>query len=304
VIIPSFNFPSAANAVALAGATPVFCDVRLEGMTASANDLSAATTDRTRAVIWLPYGGYATYAAEVADFARSRRLWLIEDAAHAVGIRTQEGTVGAHGHLAVHSFHETKNFQCGEGGALRINDSSLVDRAHILQEKGTDRLRFRQGLVRKYTWQDIGSSWVLSDLNASMLEHSLRYHQMIQKRRAEITNRYHDELGHLVTRRGWQTTPRAIDQDEPGHLFGLVLSGIEERSLFMKFLDANGIPTAIHYQALHASKAGHRLSRSVPCPNSLRLSDSLVRLPLHYELNDQHQALIIEAIHDFADREI
>lgn len=299
VILPSFNFPSAANAVLMTGATPVFADVDLLSMRMTAGYVEPAITKRTRAVITLPYAGFGHDASDLRDLLGEQGIHLVEDAAHGLGVATERGRIGSFGHLAVYSFHETKNVQSGEGGALQVNDPALWDRARIIREKGTNRQAFREGTVDKYTWQMTGSSWLMNELTAGLLSANLADFDHIQRSRTEIVRQYRAELSSEVDRRGWFMTPRPCEQYEPAHLFGLVLKSEDERRSFIAHMQSHKIVVAFHYQPLHQSPRGRDLPRVDECGNSVELGRRLVRLPLFADMTHEQKSKVLTAISKF-----
>jgi dTDP-4-amino-4,6-dideoxygalactose transaminase len=226
---------------------------------------------------------------------------LVEDAAQALGSTFDGRPLGTFGTVGTISFHETKNVGCGEGGAITIGDPRLLDRAHCLRDKGTNRRRFLQGLVDKYTWVDVGSSWVLSDLNAAYLAAQLEAYEVIQARRAEIFHRYLRELRAPLERAGGYVVGHHARNSPNHHLFGIVFREPEERSRYVAHMRAHGIVTPFHYVPLHLSPFGRRICKDWPFPNSERLGSCLVRLPLFYNLSDEEQGEVIDRTKGFLD---
>lgn len=289
-IVPSFTFVSTANAFVLRGAKPVFADCDRFGNITPA-EVARLKTPRTRAIVVVHYAGNACDLRGLAEAAQG--VPLVEDAAQALGAGLDGQPLGTFGALAAFSFHETKNVGSGEGGALTLRDEAFVERAEYIREKGTNRRRFQQGLVDKYTWVDVGSSFVLSDLNAAYLSVQLDAFDQIQARRRAIFERYDRELsaaveqaGGYVIRHGPRATPNA-------HLFGIVLRSREERGRFIAAMKAHQIMTPFHYVALHGSPMGATFHDGTRLPQAERLSDCLVRLPLFYNLTDAEQAEVI-----------
>jgi dTDP-4-amino-4,6-dideoxygalactose transaminase len=228
-------------------------------------------------------------------------LAVVEDAAQALGSRFAGRPLGTFGACGAFSFHETKNVGCGEGGALTLGDESLLDRAEYLRDKGTNRRRFLRGIVDKYTWVDIGSSYVLSDLNASYLSAQLDQFDRIQARRALLAGRYHETLGPLVESRGGYVI-RARDQVQANnHLFGMVLPDGETRDRFIAHMKGHGIIAPFHYVALHRSPMGARFHDGSALPRAEQLSECLVRLPLFFNLSDADQEVVIGRTQEFLD---
>lgn len=295
VIMPSFTFVSCANAVALRGGTPVFVDVRADTLNLDTAAAAAAITDRTKAIIVVHYAGVGADLSELAELCRKRQVVLIEDAAHCIRAWQHEQPLGSFGALATFSFHETKNVQCGEGGALVVNDPALIARAEIVQEKGTNRQRFLRGQVDKYTWVDLGSSFLMSDVTAAFLWAQMLGADEITKQRLLIWDRYQaafaplEEAG-LVRR---PTVPAGCVHN--AHIYALRLTTAEARDQFIAELAENSIMAVFHYAPLHQSPAGRRLGRS---EGTLAVteteSDRLVRLPLFVGL-DEHLDRVITA---------
>jgi len=284
VLVPSFTFVSTANAFVLRGARPVFVDVDPGGNIDIAQ-AAALRTPRTRAVCAVHYGGNSCDLDGLA--ASVPGVPLVEDAAQAIGGSFRGRPLGTLGTAGAISFHETKNVGCGEGGALVLTDPALIERAEILREKGTDRRRFLRGLVDKYTWRDIGSSYVVSELNAAYLEPQLLALDRIQARRAEIVARYREALASVLERAGVRLLePPAHNGPGNAHLFALVLRSAEQRSQYIAHMAEEGIVTPFHYVALHRSPMGRQLHDGRPLPMSDLLTDCLVRLPLFFGLTD------------------
>jgi dTDP-4-amino-4,6-dideoxygalactose transaminase len=300
VIIPSFTFVSTANAFVLRGAKLVFVDVRPDTLNACPDAVEAAITDRTRAICVVHYDGVGADPDRFTVMAEQHGIALIEDNAHGLFGSFQGRPLGTFGALSTLSFHETKNISCGEGGALTVNDPVLVERAEVLREKGTNRARFLRGQVDKYTWVDVGSSWVMSDLLAGVLVGQLERFQEIHARRSEIWTRYQVELGSWAGSND-VITPFIPDECEhTSHLFHLRLPTLAHRQRFIEHLRAAGIMAVFHYQALHLSPMGIDLGGHVgQCPVSEQATETLVRLPLHLALSEADQARIIEAVQGF-----
>jgi dTDP-4-amino-4,6-dideoxygalactose transaminase len=299
VIIPSFNFPSAATAVTLCGATPVFVDVDLATKNISATAFAKEITERTRAVIVLHYAGVSADIMRIADVARSAGLAIIEDVAHGLGVRTDGPILGSVGDFATYSFHETKNVQCGEGGALQINDLSFMDRAEVLRDKGTNRKQFHRGLVDKYSWVDIGSSWLLADPLAAVLCGQLEMYGEIQRQRRATWTSYFDGLSGHSLPAGFMLPHSPVDQENAAHMFYLIAPSLEARSRFIEHLSSRGVSSAFHYQPLHSSIAGKRFGRTGDCSNSIELGDRLVRLPLYAGMLEDDLSTVLEAVYSF-----
>lgn len=300
VIVPSYTFVSTASAFALHGATPVFVDVDRDTLNLDYELAKAAITPRTKAICVVHYGGISDDVDRFAQLAAERNVVLIEDNAHGLFASFDGKPLGTFGALGTQSFHETKNVTCGEGGAIVINDPMLVERAEILREKGTDRSRFLRGQVDKYTWVDIGSSWVLSDMLAALLWGQLERAEEIDARRVEIFNRYGHELREWADVRGFRLPYVPPKSRHTGHLFSIRLRTSEQRDRFILHLKERGVSAVFHYQPLHLSNVGIRFGgRPGMCPVAEEAGDTLVRLPLFFDLSPDDQSRVIDAVQSF-----
>lgn len=300
VIVPSFTFVSGAAAFLLHGGTPVFVDVDPTTMNTTADLVRAAITPRTRAISIVNYAGVGADLERLRELAAEHRLLLIEDNAHGLGGRWLDRPLGTFGALSTLSFHETKNVTCGEGGALIVNDPRLVRRAETLREKGTDRARFFRGEVDKYTWVDVGSSWVLSDLLAGLLLGQLRRIDRIQQRRHEIWDRYATGLADWAHDQGVRLPDVPAEADHAAHIFSLRFSDLATRTRFIEHLAATGIKAVFHYQPLHLSEVALRTAPRSSLPVTEHLADTLVRLPLFTSLTEEDIDRIIGEVRRFA----
>jgi dTDP-4-amino-4,6-dideoxygalactose transaminase len=300
VIVPSYTFVTTAGAFVLHGATPVFVDVDEATLNIDPAAVEAAITERTRAVVAVHYGGVSAAMDQLVPLCEAHGLTLIEDNAHGLFGTFAGRPLGTFGALATQSFHETKNITCGEGGALVVNNADLVSRAEILREKGTDRSRFLRGQVDKYTWVDLGSSWVLSDLLAGVLLGQLERFESIQTRRHVIWDRYASELHDWATQRGVRLPHVPDDRGHTAHVFFLRLQDIDVRDRFIMHLRDRDILAVFHYQPLHQSEMGVKCGRQAGgCPVSEDAADTLVRLPLYASLTPAEQARVIDAVLSF-----
>jgi len=290
VILPSFTFVSTANAFVLRGARPVFADVDSTG-NLDVRDVERLRTPRTRAVCVVHYAGNSCDLDALARAASG--LPIVEDAAQALGATFQGRPLGTFGVAGTLSFHETKNVGCGEGGALILSDSRLVERAEYIREKGTNRRRFHQGLVDKYTWVDIGSSYVLSELNAAYLLPQLEAFPRVQGRRRAVFTAYRAALEGPATRAGVSVVGHHPRGEGNFHLFALVFRRPEQRTAYIAHMRGHGILTPFHYVALHLSPMGQRYHDGRPLPESERLTHCLVRLPLFFNITDAEVDTVI-----------
>lgn len=303
VIMPSFTFVSTANAFVLRGARPVFVDIRPDTLNLDEREVEAAITEHTRAIVPVHYAGVGCQMDVLTDIAQRHNLPIVEDNAHGLFGRFRGQWLGTFGALATLSFHETKNFTCGEGGAIVINNPTLIERAEIIREKGTDRSRFFRGEVDKYTWVDVGSSCVLSDILAAYLLGQLECREQVMRAREAITRRYTEALADLEAV-GDLRLPTIPDDCEPAHhLFYLLLPSMEQRDSLIRHLKSLGILAVFHYVPLHLSPMGQRLGYTEKdCPITQSVSQQLVRLPFYNDLTKDDQARVIEQVRAFLHR--
>lgn len=298
VILPSYAFPSTATAFARCGASLVFVDVEPETMNLDVDAVAAAIGPRTRVLVPLHYAGVACDMGALAALAGEHDLTIVEDAAHAL-LSTYEGracgTFGAFGCL---SFHESKNLHCGEGGALLVNRGELAARAEMVVEKGTDRSRFFRGEVDKYTWQDIGSSFVLSELNAAFLCAQLERAAEITADRVASWRRYHGRLAPLAAGGRIEVARVPAGRRHNGHMYWIKVADADERSRLMAFLDDRGISAVFHYVPLHSSPAGRRFGRFAgEDRHTTSGAERLLRLPLYFGFREVDR--VVDAIEIF-----
>jgi dTDP-4-amino-4,6-dideoxygalactose transaminase len=295
VILPSFTFVSTANAFVLRGSVPVFVDVRPNTFNLDENLVEAAITPRTRAIVAVHYAGVPAEMDALADIAQRRGLLLIEDAAQAVLSTYRGRPAGSLSHLAAVSFHETKNVISGEGGALLINDERFAHRAEILWEKGTNRTALLRGEVDKYTWVDLGSSFLPGEMIAAFLWAQFEHADTILARRLATWDRYHAAFAGLEAPGGIRRPRIPAHCTHNAHMYYLLLDSLEARTEFITGMRRQGIGTVFHYVPLHSSPAGRRYGRTAgPMAVTDHVSDCLVRLPLWLGLEDQ-QSEVIEA---------
>lgn len=281
VIMPSFTFVSTANAIALRGATPVFVDIRPDTLNLDEAAVADAVTPRTRALVAVHYAGVGCEMDPLLALAAEHGLVVIEDAAQGALGAYRDRPLGSLGRLGCLSFHETKNVHCGEGGALLVNDPELVERAEVVQEKGTNRTEFARGRVDKYTWVDLGSSFLTSEVGAAFLWAQLERAREITVRRLEIWDRYHERFVELEARGVARRPVVPAHCTHNAHMYFLLLEDRQERDRLIAGLSEAGVQAVFHYVPLHSAPAGLRLGRApAQLPVTDAASDSLVRLPL------------------------
>ena len=300
VILPSFTFSSTANAFLLRGARPVFVDCRRDTLNIDENLIESAITSRTRAIAPVHYAGVGCEMDAIAAIAQKHDLLVIEDAAQGVNARYKGRYLGTIGDIGAYSFHETKNFICGEGGAIVLNRPDVVERAEIVREKGTNRTRFFRGEVDKYTWVDIGSSLLPSDILAAFLYAQLENMDLITKKRQEIYRLYETRLRPLADR-GLITLPIIPPDCESNyHMFYIVLKSLDERTRLIEHLKAQSILAVFHYVPLHTSPMGLAMGyRNGMLPVTEAVSERLVRLPIYYEMQEDEVAFVVDEITKF-----
>ena len=300
IIVPSFTFVSSINAFILRGAKPVFADIHPDTLNLDERQLPELINERTRAIVLVHYAGVACEMDTIMDLARERDIAVVEDNAHGLFARYKGRNLGTFGQLATLSFHETKNFTCGEGGALLLNDASMIERAEIIREKGTNRSRFFRGQVDKYTWVDVGSSYLPSEMLAAYLFAQFERATDIQARRGEIWLRYHQRLAnwaHSLNVR-LPTVPDHVEQSY--HMYYMIMPSVESRAALIQHLKECGILSVFHYQPLHLSNMGMRYGGEFgDCPVTEQVADRLLRLPFYYALSADDQDDVISALFAF-----
>lgn len=299
VIMPSYTFPSTANAFVLRGAKIVFADSSEESPNIDAGQIEPLITEKTKAIVIVHYAGVACKMDKIVQLASKYQLFLIEDAAHSIDSYYQGVPLGSFGHFATFSFHETKNISSGEGGLITINDERFAHRAEIIREKGTNRSAFFRGEVNKYGWVDVGSSFLPSEINAAFLFAQLENLSEIQSRRVSIWRRYYLGLKSLSDAGYFFLPTIPAYATNNAHLFYFVCRSIEERQSLIAYLKSHGVLSVFHYLPLHSSefyKSKHDGRKLFYCD---RYSDCLLRLPLYCGLTEEEVAFIIEKISDF-----
>jgi dTDP-4-amino-4,6-dideoxygalactose transaminase len=300
VIVPSYTFVTSALAFHMHGAKIVFADIKPETLNLDEKLLQKLVTEKTRAIIPVHYGGVSCEMDQIMDIAAKNNIIVIEDNAHGLFGKYKGKNLGTLGHMATQSFHETKNVSCGEGGALVINDTSYIERAEIIREKGTDRSKFFRGQIDKYSWMDRGSSYVMSDILAAYLCAQLLESEMIQEKRSERWEFYNSNL------KGW-TKENSVDLpsvpeycEHPSHLFYLLMPSESTRNALINFLKENDIQAVFHYLPLNSSPMAKKIgSNEREMPVTENVSKRLLRLPLYLDLDMKEMSYIVEKIKEF-----
>jgi dTDP-4-amino-4,6-dideoxygalactose transaminase len=300
VIIPDFTFVSTVNAFVLRGAKPVFVDIRPDTLNMDEAQLEAATTPRVKAIVPVHYAGVGCEMDSILEIANRHNIPVVEDNAHGLFGKYRGKFLGTLGVLASQSFHETKNFSCGEGGALLINDPVLIERAEIIREKGTNRSRFFRGQVDKYTWVDVGSSYLPSDVLAAFLYGQLEQRDKIQAHRQRVWETYHNGLQAWAGRNGVQQPFIPTHVEQAYHMYYLLLPDLETRQRFIQYLREHDVYAVFHYLPLHLSEMGLKFGgQPGDCPVTESVSDRLVRLPFYNDLTEDDQERVIKTIAKF-----
>jgi len=300
IIMPSFTFVSTANAFALRGGIPVFVDIHPDTLNMNEALIERAVTEKTRAIAPVHYAGVPCRMDTIMEIAGNHGLTVIEDAAQALLSQYKERCIGAEGAMICLSFHETKNIICGEGGAILLNDPALIQRAEIIREKGTNRSQFFRGQVDKYTWVDIGSSFLPSDILAAFLYAQMENAEQIIAKRNLIFDLYMEGLRPLANEGHIQLPLIMEDSRCNGHLFYILTKSLKERTALNEFLAKRGIAAVFHYVPLHSSPAGMKYGRiSGSLKVTEQVSDCLLRLPLYYEMTPEHVERVVSSVEHF-----
>lgn len=301
VIMPSYTFVSTANAFVLRGGVPVFVDIRPDTLNINEDLIEQAITPKTKAIVPVHYAGVACEMDKIMEIAKKYNLLVIEDAAQGVGAFYKGKPLGTIGDMGCFSFHETKNIISGEGGAIVINNEKFVERAEIIREKGTNRSKFFRGQVDKYTWVDIGSSFLPSDMIAAYLYSQLENMDKINAKRIDVWNVYNkffEQYEGIVKR---PFIPENCTHN--AHMYYVLFKNLELRTKFIEYMKKNNISTVFHYIPLHSSPAGEKFGRTCGDMSvTNEISDTLVRLPMFYELNSNEMSLIKENIKEFMEK--
>ena len=300
VILPSYTFTSTANAFALRGAKLVFVDIRPDTMNIDENLIENAITNHTKAIIPVHYAGVSCNMNTIIKIANKYHLKVIEDAAQGVYATFQNQYLGTLGNIGCYSFHETKNYSCGEGGAIVINDEELIEKAEIIREKGTNRERFFRGQVDKYTWVDLGSSYLSSELNAAYLFAQLETAETINKDRLNSWNHYYKSLLHLQKSKLIQLPTIPDNCKHNAHMFYIKVNDTNNRNALIEYLNSNNIYAVFHYIPLHTSPAGKRFGRFYGIDKyTTNESNKLIRLPMYYGLEKEQIDKIVKCINNY-----
>ncbi len=302
VILPAFTFVSTANAFVLRGARPVFCDIRPDTLNLDETKLEALITVKTKVIVPVHYAGVGCEMDAIMEIAGRHGVPIVEDNAHGLFGKYRGQWLGKFGCLATQSFHETKNITCGEGGALLINDEHFIERAETIREKGTNRARFFRGQVDKYSWVDVGSSYVMSDVLAAFLYGQLEQWMEIQAKRRAIWERYDAELADWAAANGVRRPVVPEHCEQAYHMYYLLMPSLQVRTAFIKQLKDKGVNAVFHYLPLHLSEYAQRWGGKVgDCPITEDVSDRIVRLPFYTDLKDADQARVIQSIVNMKD---
>jgi len=302
VLIPSFTFVTSASSVMRSGATPVFCEVDPKTMQLDLDDAARRITKNTKAIIPVHYAGFSTDMDLAMDFANSHGIIMIEDAAQGLGSSWNGAPLGSFAPLSAISFHETKNIHCGLGGCIIVNRRDFVDRAEIIWERGTNRSAFFKGLVDKYSWQEVGSSFYPSELQAAFLLAQLESLKDNITNRLKIWNMYSDSLSKLEESGALRILRPSENSDHNAHMFAIILPNSEEADRIRNELNSSGIQAVIHYVPLHSSNMGSKLGYSPSdLPITMDAASSLLRLPLHHKISDSDILFIADKLGSLLD---
>ena len=303
VILPSYTFSSTANAFAIYGAKLVFVDIRPDTMNIDETKIEAAITEKTRAIIVVHYAGVACEMDTIMNIAKRHNLLVVEDAAQGVMSKYKGKYLGTIGDMGCYSFHETKNYSMGEGGAIIINNPEYIERAEILREKGTNRSKFYRGQVDKYTWVDIGDSFLPSELNAAYLWGQLEMAEEINDNRLNVWNRFYNAFKPLEEAGRVELPFIPTDCVHNAHMFYLKCKDLNERTTFISFMKEKGVQCVFHYIPLHSAPAGLKYGRFVGEDKyTTKESERLVRLPMYYGMTEEEQKAVIDSVLDFFER--
>lgn len=300
IIVPSFTFVSTVNAFVLRGAKPVFADIRKDTLNIDENQIEKLISPRTRALVVVHYAGVGCELDQILGISKKYGIKVIEDNAHGLFGKYRGKYLGTFGALATQSFHETKNFTCGEGGALIINKEELIQRAEIIREKGTNRSRFFRGEVDKYTWVDLGSSYVISDILCAYLYAQIENFKSVQEKRKIVWNYYYENLKDWALEIGVRLPVVPDHCEQSYHMFYLVLPSLDFRQKLIDYLKSKKILTVFHYLPLHLSDMGMKFGgKKGDCPVTEEISDTILRLPFYNSITEEELAEVTAAIRSF-----
>ncbi|HSW68665.1 MAG TPA: dTDP-4-amino-4,6-dideoxygalactose transaminase [Gammaproteobacteria bacterium] len=300
IIMPAYTFVSTANAFALRGGIPVFVDIRPDTLNIDETKIEAAITPKTRAIVPVHYAGVGCDMDVIMAIAKKHQLFVIEDAAHGIMSTYKNRMLGSIGHMGTYSFHETKNIMSGEGGALLVNDSQFLERAEILREKGTNRTQFFRGETNKYTWMDVGSSFLPSELTAAFLWAQMEEAENITDHRLSLWNVYHAAFKDLAEKNNFRRPIVPLECQHNAHMYYLLLPTLAKRTEFMMHLKNQGINTVFHYVPLHQSPAGRLYSRTDnELTITMDLADRIVRLPLWLGMEELMEYIVRQVVSGF-----
>jgi dTDP-4-amino-4,6-dideoxygalactose transaminase len=297
VILPSFTFTSAAIAVTKFGATPIFVDINDHDLNINTNSVLEAVTPKTKAISYVNYAGFGASIEALMEELKGSGIYVVEDNAHGFGGEIDGKKLGLTGDFSVHSFHGTKNIQCGEGGSIQFSDANFFDQAHVLRQKGTNRRDFIDGRVNKYSWVGSGSSFLASELQAAVLFSQLEEYDLIQEKRYKIWNMYAEGIRETET---FRKPPRESRYAHTAHIFYLRLQSFDLRKKFIEHMQKHEIQVSSHYEALHKSSAAKKYGANEnACPVATKVSDTLIRLPIWVEMSINEIERVIEVTNSF-----
>lgn len=303
VILPSFTFVSTANAFYMRKAKIVFADIKQETLNIDETIIEDVITEHSKVIVPVHYAGVGCEMDKIMDIARHHNLYVVEDAAQGVNAQYKGKFLGTIGDIGTYSFHETKNVICGEGGAILINNDELIERSEIIWDKGTNRSKFFRGEVDKYTWVDIGSSYLPSDILAAFLYAQLENMEIIEKRRKAIFNYYCEALTPLVKKGILKLPLTSLERKSSNHIFYIILEDEQRRDALMNYLKSNGILAVFHYLPLHLSPVGRSMGyKEGQFPVTEYISARLLRLPYYYHLSHEEQTKVVTCIERFFEK--
>jgi dTDP-4-amino-4,6-dideoxygalactose transaminase len=303
IIMPSFTFVSTANAFVLRGAIPIFVDIREDTLNINENLIEAAITSKTKAIVVVHYAGVSCEMEAILKIAKKYKLFVIEDAAQGFGAFYKNKALGSMGDIGAHSFHETKNINCGEGGSILINNKELIAKAEIIREKGTDRKKFFRGEVDKYTWKNIGSSFLLNEISAAYLLNQLENENLITKNRLNAWNYYNKKLTNLESLGFLKRPVIPKNCKHNAHIYYCILSKKMNRKTLLNYLASKNINAVSHYTPLHSSSAGKKFARISSKLNiTNKISSQIIRLPLWYKITKKEQDRVIFYLEEYCNK--